>query len=301
MSKNPSVRNGGAAVKTTRGPGRPKTVQSPAAVSPDEGDDDRQPDASMSQTDAALDKIRSSIIDLTIAPGSRIDESLLLDKFMLGRTPAREAISRLVAEGFVNIAAKRGGTFVRKLDFAEICEICAAQQISENILANLCQFDDPNLVADLQAIQDLYRDEVNSRRFLNITALNEQFHMRMNRSIHNSFFFEFAKSTHRHIRRLLVYLYTLESPEPTHQEEQFRINLDEHDRIIDVLRRKDRETLITLLREHARATQDRFMWILQKQTVPPFEISLKPLTQPLDLSTPAPTKTLKAGRKPAPA
>lgn len=257
----------------------------------------------MSQTDAALDKIRSSIIDLTIAPGSRIDESLLLDKFMLGRTPAREAISRLVAEGFVNIAAKRGGTFVRKLDFAEICEVLAAHQISENILANLCQFDDANLVADLQAIQNLYRVEVDERRFLNITALNEQFHMRMNRSIHNSFFYEFAKSTHRHIRRLLVHLYTLEAPETSQQQKQFRLNLDEHERIIDAVRRKDRKTLVALLPEHARATQNRFMWILQKQTVPPFEISFEPLTQtltqPSGLDIPTPATATKPGCKSA--
>jgi DNA-binding GntR family transcriptional regulator len=222
---------------------------------------------------------------------------------MLGRTPAREAISRLVAEGFVNIAAKRGGTFVRKLDFPEICEILAAHQISENILANLCQFEDPNLVEDLQAIQDLYRVEVDNRRFLNITALNEQFHMRMNQSIHNSFFYEFAKSTHRHIRRLLVHLYTLEAPEISQQQEQFRRNLDEHERIIDALRRKDRKTLVALLPDHARATQDRFMWILQKQSVAPFEISFKPLTQtlvpPSDPGAPAAAKAAKPVRKPA--
>ena len=38
-----------------------------------------------SQTEAALEMIRSRIIDLTISPGSRIDEPLLLRQFGLGR------------------------------------------------------------------------------------------------------------------------------------------------------------------------------------------------------------------------
>src|SRR6202048_623975 len=75
-----------------------------------------------SQTDAALDLIRSRIVDMSLEPGSRIDERLLVDRFKLGRTPAREAINRLVAEGFVNIVPQRGGTYVCKLDLDEMGE-----------------------------------------------------------------------------------------------------------------------------------------------------------------------------------
>ena len=61
-----------------------------------------------SQTDAAVDLIRSKIIDMSLQPGSRLDEPLLRNHFKLGRTPAREAINRLVAEGLVNISPKSG-------------------------------------------------------------------------------------------------------------------------------------------------------------------------------------------------
>jgi len=237
------------------------------------------PELGMSQTDAALNAIRSRIIDLTIPPGSRIDEPLLLNNFLLGRTPAREAINRLVAEGFVNIVPNRGGTFVRKLDFEEIGEILVAHQLAENILGQLLRFD-ATLADDLSAIQERYRKEVQSRRYLNITALNEQFHMRMNQSVGNSFFYEFAQSTHRHVRRLLVHLYKLEvAVEPGQQDEQFERNLDEHDRIIEIVRKKDRAALVDLLPEHARATQERFVHILSGKTVDPFPISLQPLEE----------------------
>ncbi|MDB6047701.1 MAG: hypothetical protein JWR17_447 [Pseudomonas sp.] len=233
---------------------------------------------SMSQTDAALNAIRSRIIDLTIPPGSRIDEPLLLNSFMLGRTPAREAINRLAAEGFVNILPNRGGIFVRKLDFEEIGEILIAHQLAENILGQLCRFEE-NLADDLAEIQERYRHQVRSRQYLSITALNEQFHMRMYQAVGNSFFYEFAQSTHRHVRRLLVHLYKLEVAEPGEQEEQFELNLQEHDRIIEAVRKKDRKTLVELLPQHAHATQDRFAKILESKTVKPFAVTLHPILE----------------------
>jgi len=228
-----------------------------------------------SQTDAALDLIRSSIIDLAIPPGSRIDENLLLNDFRLGRTPAREAINRLVAEGLVNIMPNRGGTFVRKLDLSEISEILVAQQVTENILGQLYRFDDRTLVRDLETIQVAYREVVRDRRYLDITALNEQFHMRINRSLSNSFVYDFAQSIHRHIRRLLVYLYRLEAAEADLQEDAFEINLVEHDKIIEAIARKDRATLTALLAEHARTTQSRFVRIFERKRIEPFMLNIE--------------------------
>ena len=252
----------------------------PLGKDPVVAQDVRGAEAPASQTEAALDHIRSSIIDLTIPPGSRIDENLLLNAFQLGRTPAREASNRRAAEGLVNIQPNRGGTFVRKLDFEEIGQILIAHQVSENVLGQLCRFDDEGLLADLAAIQKAYRIQVEARRYLDITALNEQFHMRMNRSIGNGFIETFAQSTHRHIRRLLVYLYRLEAagPELPHNE-AFERNLGEHDRILEIVAAQDRAALIALLPEHARHTQDRLVRILASKQIEPFV---------LNLNTPAP-------------
>ena len=45
----------------------------------------------LSQTEQAVSVIRDRIIDLTLEPGSKLDERLLKERFKLGRTPAREA------------------------------------------------------------------------------------------------------------------------------------------------------------------------------------------------------------------
>lgn len=234
----------------------------------------------ISQTDAAVSAIRSKIIDLSIAPGSRIDEPILLQEFMLGRTPAREALNRLVAEGFVNILPRRGGTFVRKLDLEEIEQILFAHQLVENILAKFCKFSDL-LTNDLIEIQKEYSVHVNNQDYLKITEYNELFHMRMNQTIKNSFISEFSLSTHRHVRRLLVHLYNLESSSLGIEEQQFQFqnNLKEHEMIIKAVREKDRDALIRILPEHARATQDRLINIMKNSTIDEFNVIITPWNQ----------------------
>jgi len=225
-----------------------------------------------SQTDAAVDLIRSKIIDMSLQPGSRLDEPLLRNHFKLGRTPAREAINRLVAEGLVNISPNRGGMFVRGLDFVEIGEVIMAYQLVETVLAQLCSFDDDSLVADLEEIQARYTREVREKSFLGITSVNEEFHLRMHRSIGNALFYEFALSTHRHLRRLLVLIYKIENREQNVLEAQMEINLDEHVRIIDAIRRRDRTGLSQLLPAHAQQAQTRLARILSEERVPPLTV-----------------------------
>jgi DNA-binding GntR family transcriptional regulator len=233
-----------------------------------------------SQTDAALDLIRSRIVDMSLEPGSRIDERLLVDRFKLGRTPAREAINRLVAEGFVNIVPQRGGTFVRKLDLEEMGEVIVAQQLAESILAQMCNLDDPSLLPDLMSIQRRYTEYVKKRDFLAITQLNQDFHLRIYRTIGNALFYDFAESTHRHVRRLNVYIYEKEAADPEYQSKEFAINLDEHNRIIEVIERQDRDALIELLPHHAKGTHLRLLRLIERKSVGPLRKNLTNLGSP---------------------
>jgi DNA-binding GntR family transcriptional regulator len=250
--------------------GRRSTPNGGGGSAPAEPQDAEPGEASRSssQTDAALKVIRSRIIDMTLEPGSRIDERILVDRFRLGRTPAREAISRLVAEGFVKIIPQRGGTYVRKLDLEEMGEIVVAHQLAESVLGQLCKMDDITLLPDLKAIQRRYVEHVRKREFLMITEVNQEFHLRMYRAIGNSLFYEFAESTHRHVQRLNVYIYHAEaSSDPDYQSAQFAANLDQHNQIIEAVGRADRALLTELLPEHARHTQYRLVHLMQNKAV----------------------------------
>lgn len=218
-----------------------------------------------SQTDDAVELIRSKIIDLSLPQGSRIDERLLIDQFKLGRTPAREAINRLQAEGLVTIVPDRGGKFVRDLDMREIGEIISAHQVAESMLGSLCSFEDRRLVDDLNAIQKRYEKAVSDRMYLDITEVNQEFHLRIFQSIDNSFLFEFAQSVHRHVRRLLVMLYRLEASKPNVHNKQFEANVAQHWKIIELIEASDRNALKSVLPDHAVQTQKRLSAFLEDQ------------------------------------
>lgn len=56
----------------------------------------------------ALEALRELILSAQLAPGSRLGEVELAERLGVSRTPVREALSRLAAEGLVEMAANRG-------------------------------------------------------------------------------------------------------------------------------------------------------------------------------------------------
>ena len=72
-------------------------------------------------TGAALvcDQLRIDILNLKIAPGTLLDESDLASRFKLSRSPVREALIRLSAEGLIQMLPNRSPV-VTPFDIAEV-------------------------------------------------------------------------------------------------------------------------------------------------------------------------------------
>lgn len=59
------------------------------------------------QSDAVYEELRRLIIRTDLPPGSLIEESVLMDRLNVGRTPLREALQRLVQEEFIRNVPRR--------------------------------------------------------------------------------------------------------------------------------------------------------------------------------------------------
>jgi len=59
-------------------------------------------------SDRVYTVLRQEILRLTLAPGARLDESALTARFAVSRTPVREALIRLAAEGLVHTTKGQG-------------------------------------------------------------------------------------------------------------------------------------------------------------------------------------------------
>src|SRR5882757_3464324 len=69
--------------------------------------------------DQVVDRLRTLLVEGTIAPGAKLNERELSELLRVSRTPLREAIKLLAAEGLVDLVPNRGAVAV-KLTEADI-------------------------------------------------------------------------------------------------------------------------------------------------------------------------------------
>jgi DNA-binding GntR family transcriptional regulator len=83
-----------------------------------------------------FESVRNFIIDPGLPPGSKIDEAYLAESLGVSKTPIREALSVLAAEGIVEIKPNRG-SFKVKLTDQDITEIMLIRESLECLCVRL--------------------------------------------------------------------------------------------------------------------------------------------------------------------
>ena len=81
-----------------------------------------EPGQDLPQGNAAYLQLLDEIRQGRLLPGDRLRETELADRLGVSRTPVREAIRQLEADGLVVHAPRQGAT-VRRLDYAEVMEL----------------------------------------------------------------------------------------------------------------------------------------------------------------------------------
>lgn len=129
--------------------------------------------------------IRQRIYNRELEPGSWIDEMKMAESFGISRTPLREALKVLAAEGLVTMKVRRGAyvTEVSEKDLRDIYHLLAL--LESDAAACVAQFASDE---DLQMLQDLHlqleQAVEDANRFFEI---NEQFHLRLLQLSNNRF------------------------------------------------------------------------------------------------------------------
>lgn len=121
--------------------------------------------------------LRQRIFRRELEPGSWIDELKIAEEYGISRTPLREALKVLAAEGLVTMKVRRGAyvTEVSEKDLADVYHLLALLESDAAGVVAIKATDEE--LAGLQALHEELEGAVNERdRFF---ALNEQFHMRV--------------------------------------------------------------------------------------------------------------------------
>ena len=80
------------------------------------------PIARRSLHDQLVGRLRDMIMEGDLAPGARVPEKELCERFDVSRTPLREALKVLASEGLLNLLPNRGAT-VAKLTLKDVAEM----------------------------------------------------------------------------------------------------------------------------------------------------------------------------------
>ncbi len=121
--------------------------------------------------------LRQRIFKRELEPGSWIDELKIAEEYGISRTPLREALKVLAAEGLVTMKVRRGAyvTEVSDKDLADVYHLLAL--LESDAAGVVAQSASDTELAELKALHaDLEAALPDRDRFF---ALNERFHMRV--------------------------------------------------------------------------------------------------------------------------
>jgi DNA-binding GntR family transcriptional regulator len=123
------------------------------------------------------ERLRTRILAHTLPPGAWIDEQSLAAEFGISRTPLREALKVLAAEGLVTMKLRRGAyvTEVSERDLNEVFHLLAL--LESDAAATVAQHATDAQMAELQALHQALEHTVDDRD--TFFRANEQFHLRL--------------------------------------------------------------------------------------------------------------------------
>lgn len=134
---------------------------------------------SASSANQAYAYIREQIFNGTFQEGQRLTEQQFSDALSLSRTPVREAMRRLVADGFLHFQPN-SGTFVRTWDADEIAAVYDARILVESEMAGFAaRHMTPDIVGRLRLLateMGLHGPDIAEPNLLRISPLNRDFH-----------------------------------------------------------------------------------------------------------------------------
>lgn len=193
---------------------------------------------------AAYGALLAEIRDGHLSPGDRLRETELAKRFGVSRTPVREAIRQLEADGLVTHLPRVGAT-VRKLDYSEIMELYEMRCVLECTAARMAARSASTVeITELTAISD----EISKvGKGTDAARLNRQFHRALLEAGKNRFLIKSMLSLQKAM--LILGRTTLAD------EERYESAIVEHKAILDALTARDSDAAEAAMQVHIIAGQ----------------------------------------------
>ena len=190
-------------------------------------------------------QLRDFLVEGHLAPGIRVPERELCERFEVSRTPLREALKVLAAEGLIELLPNRGAR-VRQFSEADIrnlFEVIAGLDFLAGRLA--CQRITDEQIAAIEALHLAMYTHYLRRELHDYFQFNQRIHQAIVEAAGNPVLTANYANLNAVVRRLRYSANLV-------RRDRLSDAMREHEEIVDALRRRAGEELGTLMFEHMR-------------------------------------------------
>lgn len=188
------------------------------------------------------DRLRSLIMEGELKPGEKIPERQLTERYGVSRTPVREAVKVLAAEGLVLLVQNRGAV-VSKLTVTELEEIFPVLAGLEGVAGELaCAHATDAEIAAIRRLNDAMHRAFDKG--------DRPAYFEINQRIHAAILDAARNATLSNQHRLVARRAGRARYQANLTRERWCQALDEHDAIIAALEARDARRLGVLMKEH---------------------------------------------------
>ena len=203
-------------------------------------------------SEAAADTVRAMIVDGRLAAGDRINEVRLAQQLGVSRTPLREALSGLAAEGALS-SVPRIGYFVRPLTLDEFEQIYDIRPLLDPEALRLVGVPDEKRIARLEKLNaDLAR-----AKGLRAIEIDDAWHMELIAGCPNRVLIEMIENMIVRTRRYELAL--------MREQKNVDVATQDHDRIVAALRAGDLKAACDALKQNMQSGREPIVaWLKQR-------------------------------------
>ena len=203
----------------------------------------------------AATRLRQRIVEGLIAPGSKLNERELAEQLNVSRTPLREAIRALAAEGLVELLPNRGAvaTQLSAQDVADTFEVIAGIEGQSGELA--AQRITDTELAEIRALHYEMLAAFTRRDLSTYYRLNAQIHTRINAAARNPVLTRTWATVNARLQALRF--------RSNFDEAKWQRAVDEHERMVTLLAAHDGDGLRRLLVQHLEHKRDAVLELMK--------------------------------------
>lgn len=196
--------------------------------------------------DGVYEVLRQCIVEGDFAPGQRLLSDALATELRVSRTPVREALRKLEAEGLVE-ASGRAGLTVRAISEEDLSELFYVREALEGMAARLAAENASDAATlDLHALLDEMAEALAHSDLKLIRALTGEFHMAVCRASRNRRLMHSLKILLDQVRQVQTSTLFLEG--------RAADAIDEHRRLVEAIESRDSDLAEQIARRHRQKT-----------------------------------------------